>query len=263
MTGTTRSPHDLAGAVRELERVAARSFPPVEREHLAGWLLRASGGWTGRGNSALPVDVPADDVLAALPEVERWYRERGLPPMVALPEPPFEAAAGQLLRHGWAARHGALVLTASCASLLDELEPRSDLPAPRIADAPSEAWLAAYRYRGGDPPPQARGMLAAAGARFLGLEVDGGLAAIVRHVVEVPWVGITAMEVAPEHRRRGLARHLLRSVVADAVAAGSDRVWLQVDPTNVAGRALYEGVGFRLHHTYRYYQRGADARQEL
>lgn len=263
MTVTRGARADLATAVRDLERVAARSFPPVESERLDGWLLRASGGWTGRGNSALPLDVAADDLSAAVPEVERWYQQRGLPPMVTLPEPPFETAATQLLQRGWTALHGALVLTTRCAPLLAAIEPRPDLPVPEITDAPSEAWLAAYRYRGGDPPPQARGMLAAAGARFLGLELDGRLAAIVRHVVGGPWVGITAMEVAPEHRRRGLARHLLRSVAADAAAAGVDRVWLQVDPANAAGRALYEGVGFRLHHTYRYYQRGDDARQEL
>lgn len=248
--------------VLDLEAVAARSFPAVESERRAGWLLRASGGWTGRGNSALPLGVPVAGALAALPDVERWYEARGLPPMVALPQPAFEEGARQLVQRGWRPRHGAIVQTAACARLLDAIAPRPDLPRPAIADQPDEAWLAAYRAGSGGLPPQARGMLAAAGARFLSLEAGGQLAAIVRYVVDGRWVGITAMEVAPGYRRRGLGRYLLRSVASDAAAAGAVRVWLQVDPTNVAGCALYSGAGFRPHHAYRYYQRGRDARQE-
>ncbi len=249
-------------AIRALEALAARSFPAIEQERRSGWLLRASGGWTGRGNSALPLDVDEADPLTALADVERWYDDRDLPPMVALPVPPFAADARELERRGWRGLHGAVVMTTRCAQLLDEAPPRPDLPLPAVTDAPTDAWLTAYGGPDRDVPPQARVMFDVPGARFLDLTIDGRVVAIVRAVVEGPWVGITAMEVDPEHRRRGLARHLLRCVATDAVAAGADRIWLQVDPANRAGCALYLGAGFRQHHTYRYYQRGPDAREE-
>lgn len=249
--------------VLALEAVAARSFPPIDSEDVAGWRLRASGGWTGRGNSALPLAVASDDPLADLDRVERWYAARALPPMVALPQPPYEAAAQELVRRGWEARHGALVLTARCADVLGSLPPQPDAPAVTVATVPDEPWLAAYHHGGRLPPPQAGAMLAASGARFVSLRRDAAVVGIVRSVVDGAWVGISAMEVAPQHRRQGWARHLLREVVAEATAAGAVRVWLQVEPTNGGARALYDGAGFGLHHTYRYYQRGTDARQEL
>src|SRR5580693_4508172 len=71
----------------DLERVAAAHWRGTEEERLGGWLLRAAGGFTGRANSALPLGdpgLPLDDALAA---VTRWYRDRGLTPMIAVPAP--------------------------------------------------------------------------------------------------------------------------------------------------------------------------------
>jgi GNAT superfamily N-acetyltransferase len=76
----------------DLERAAAAHWRGTEEQWLGNWLLRAADGFTGRANSALPLGdpgLPLDDALAA---VTRWYRERGLPPMIAVPAP-LEAGA--------------------------------------------------------------------------------------------------------------------------------------------------------------------------
>lgn len=51
--------------------------------------------------------------------------------------------------------------------------------------------------------------------------------------------------VAPEARRRGLARLLLGVVLARAARAGSERALLEVRAGNAPAQALYEGLGFR------------------
>jgi len=50
--------------------------------------------------------------------------------------------------------------------------------------------------------------------------------------------------VAPTHRRRGLARLLLRALVADAESRGCAEVLLEVDTDNEAAIRLYETEGF-------------------
>lgn len=78
----------------DLERVAAAHWRGTEEEWLGDWLLRAAGGFTGRANSALPLGDPGLPVDDALAVVTQWYRDRGLPPMIAVPVPLDAGAPG-------------------------------------------------------------------------------------------------------------------------------------------------------------------------
>lgn len=239
-------------AVLALEAVAARSFPALESERCGGWLLRASRGWTRRGNSALPL-AGLDAPLDRLGEVVRWYAARHLPAKVALPLPLFGPTAEGLRARGWHPDLEVDVLVAGRRVLLDEVAVREELPAPDISSEPDPAWWAAATAEGRPPPPWARGMLVVPGARFLSLRADGGVVAVARCVVDGPWVGVSAMRVAPAWRRRGVARHLLRALACEAGERGAERIWLQVERTNAAAVATYAGAGFRRHHSYRYH----------
>lgn len=65
------------------------------------------------------------------------------------------------------------------------------------------------------------------------------------------WVGITAVEVAQVHRRRGLATHLLVAALDHACARGAARVHLQTTDENGVALTLYRAAGFTRHHHYR------------
>ncbi len=76
-----------------LEQVAAAAWPAVVTARLGDWVLRASGGWTRRANSALVLGSPGMDLDRALDTCVRWYAERGLPPLVCVPLLPREPPA--------------------------------------------------------------------------------------------------------------------------------------------------------------------------
>jgi [ribosomal protein S18]-alanine N-acetyltransferase len=57
---------------------------------------------------------------------------------------------------------------------------------------------------------------------------------------------INTLAVSPSARRRGVASHLLRDVMAEAVQAGATKATLEVRASNTAALALYEGLGFRV-----------------
>ena len=52
--------------------------------------------------------------------------------------------------------------------------------------------------------------------------------------------------VAPDHRRHGVGRALVDTVVADARAAGAARVSLQTEVGNDRALALYRSAGFEV-----------------
>ncbi|MGF1659766.1 MAG: GNAT family N-acetyltransferase [Rubrimonas sp.] len=55
---------------------------------------------------------------------------------------------------------------------------------------------------------------------------------------------LLTLAVAPENRRRGLARLLLAETCAHARADGAQAMFLEVATSNAAARALYAGAGF-------------------
>lgn len=55
---------------------------------------------------------------------------------------------------------------------------------------------------------------------------------------------ILTVAVAPEHRRRGIARTLMLRMMRDAAGLGAAVLYLDVRESNEAARALYRSLGF-------------------
>jgi [ribosomal protein S18]-alanine N-acetyltransferase len=64
----------------------------------------------------------------------------------------------------------------------------------------------------------------------------------VKHLVDE--AHIMTLAVHPERRRRGFARALVEAVLADPAFAETRRVYLEVRPSNLPARALYDSLGF-------------------
>jgi ribosomal-protein-alanine N-acetyltransferase len=55
---------------------------------------------------------------------------------------------------------------------------------------------------------------------------------------------IQTIAVAPDARRRGLGRTLMTALIAEAVARGARRVFLEVRADNPGAQTLYDSLGF-------------------
>lgn len=246
MTARTTTPDDVAA----LELLAARSWRGLEEERFGDWLLRASGGFTGRANSALVVGTPAGPLPQAVAEVTRWYATRGLRPRAQVPLPGAEEADAAFAAAGWDRDEDVLVLTAPITG-----RPSPDVPVA-LADTPDEAWLTGYRYRGSTLPPVARQVLMGADdvvfASVRLLPEPAPLAAVARGVVVGDRLVVTAVTVDEDHRRRGLATAVMAALAAWAAGRGATSCVLQVVASNAPALALYARLGFTEHHRYHY-----------
>jgi ribosomal protein S18 acetylase RimI-like enzyme len=242
-----------------VQRRAVDIWPPLEQRLLGDWLLRASDGFSGRGNSALLVgepDLPWDDALAV---VHRFYAARGLPTWAQVVD--GSSVAERLLDAGWGkARPGDLgvelrlggVAAARRSSL--SLLP-ADPPAVTWAAEPDAAWLA------GDPRAVAAGDVALrvldgpaevtfAAVRHGGVVLAKGRAAL--STGNDAWVGMTDVWVAPELRRQGLAAGVVGALLGWGAERGATTAFLQVRRDNAGARAFYDRLGLLTHHTYGY-----------
>jgi N-acetylglutamate synthase len=244
--GQSRSPLDVA----DLERLATRGWRGSEEAPLGEWLLRAGGGFTGRANSALVLGDPGMPLPDAVAAVAAWYAERGLPPVAMLPGRQSRAADAAFAAADWARDEDVLVLTAPLTVL-----PADGVPVD-LSPVPDDAWLAGYRHRGRPLPPSAPAVLTnAEDVVFASVRLDPApapLAAVARGVVTDGWLGVSAVTVEEQHRRRGLATAVMAALHRWGAERGAQWVYLQVSADNAPARALYRKAGFIEHHRYHY-----------
>jgi ribosomal protein S18 acetylase RimI-like enzyme len=253
------TPNGAVNEILELERTAARHWRGTEEEWLGGWLLRAAEGFTGRANSALPLADPNMPLDAAVAAVTSWYQVRGLTPMIAVPLPLGGSGASDrldiyLAERKWVTRSSPAFVMAADLANVPPLPELSAGTAFRIDAVPDDAWLRMYHYRGqAEQPPIIRKLLLSAEFQaFVSIRSDGEAIAVGRLSIAEGWAGITAVEVDPAHRRRGLASALTQVICAEAATRGIRRAFLQVETANTAAQALYERCGFRYSHRYHY-----------
>jgi GNAT superfamily N-acetyltransferase len=241
--------------------MANASWPPIHSRPLGDWLLRASGGFSARANSVMAVGDPGMPFDEAVAAVVGFYRGHRLTPWAQVVV--GSDTADQFVGSGWpSARAGEadsefqIASVAQAARVVRTMLP-AEPPPVSVAAAVSPAWLAndsrarshhdaAVAVLEG-PDQVGFAEIAAPGAG-----PDAALVAKGRVACDGDWAGITDVWVSPDHRRRGLALVVVDEMMAWSAERGAATAYLQVRGDNAAGLALYAGLGFRTHHTYRY-----------
>lgn len=234
-----------------------RALPALESETYDGWVLRAAGGYTGRANSAAPLDTGELDPAEKISYTEAWYRSRGLPPMIRLTPAAQPAGLDLVLEEreyslrdegvsvqaveldGSYAAVGAVEVVdgpvprswpAMLASLQPRVEQRFDAASDLISRLPVSSAYAAVRR-------------------------DGAPVAVGRAVVENGDVGLFDIITRADLRRRGLATDITLALLDWGSRHGATRAYLQVESGNDPALLLYRRFGFE--EVYRYWYRVA------
>lgn len=115
----------------------------------------------------------------------------------------------------------------------------------RSLDLPAVMKIEHASYTSPWPETSFRGLLNRADSSLFVAEVGGE---VVGHaacwaVLEQGELGNIA--VAPEYRRRGIARRLMDAVIDDMIRRGVRQLYLEVRISNTGAQRLYESYGFR------------------
>lgn len=236
-----------------LEPLADDAWPARERERLGGWRLNASSGHSLRINACWPLAAPDRDPEAAIDAVEAWYAARGLPPRFKLTDGVFAPTdlSDRLAARGYRESKDTLVMVGATGGEGD--------PSVRLSSSPDEAFETVFTASAGDPE-DGRERIEALGrmpppACFARLDIDGAPAAIGVASLGGGFEGVFGMRTVPIHRRKGLARRVLLTLLAEARRQGVERAWLQVEAHNAPAIALYAAEGFEPAYRYRYWGR--------
>ena len=220
--------------IRATEHAAALAWPGIERQWLNGWLLRAADGHTHRGNSAVPLGLEAD--LGAVPSIVEWYDSRGLTPWLSVPN--------RLLRFPFGVDPH--LETVVMVRELTSGEPDS---AVTLATQPDDQWIRLYRR---DVPVDVLTAVVDGEVAFATIADAAVGRGAVTTVDSGRWLGMSAVRVVEEQRRRGHARTLCAALLAWGGERGATRAYVQVLADNATAITLYESMGFTIQHRSRY-----------
>jgi GNAT superfamily N-acetyltransferase len=234
--------------VDQLFLTAALGRPAAETAYVGHWLLRASSGWTGRGNSLLPAGDPGMPVTDALQQAVAFYTERSLPPQaqVRLGSPQDQ----EIRACGWVDARPAQSDVLVMHTTLDHVNAEPDYDV-QVADRPNDAWYAAA-FEGPVPAVAPRVLEGAAKAVFASVSLDGQVVAVGRGSMTGHWLGVDSIRVCSGYRRRGLGTAIVQGLARWAGPHGGRRTYLEVLLENAAAMATYTQLGYREAYRYRY-----------
>ena len=238
-----------------LEELSFRTLPALDQERYDGWVLRWSDGGARRANSVnmlRPSTYPLPDKIA---HCERWFSHRGATAIFRLTELADPALEDELARRGY--HYSALTHV-----MTREITDHEVHGAVTTSAVPSDEWLRTiYHLRTAEDGVihKLRDQLLATGgtSRFASIASGGRVAAIGVAIDLDGFTTIYNMNTAQEARRRGYARAILETLMANGRAAGATRAVLQVMDDNEPALALYRGAGFSTAYEYHYRQRSA------
>ncbi|HKO91778.1 MAG TPA: GNAT family N-acetyltransferase [Polyangiaceae bacterium] len=240
----------------DLEKTVVEAWPAGEQTPLEGWLLRASGGPTHRGNSVAALGLSGTTQLdARIARAERWYRDRQLDPMFQLgPCSQPRELDGALAARGYRKTGEAFLATVTATRVLER---SAGGPRTQLGLSPRGDWLlvSGSASRFASTNDVLLGFLQRLGPRCRFVTAYDERAqplAIGLGILSESRLGVYAMLTLPEHRRCGAARAVLRALGECAQAEGKDELYLLVEGTNAAARALYAGCGFEDRYAYHY-----------
>lgn len=218
---------------RDAEGHGLGLWPDMERVDLGSWVLRARPAGAGdrprkRANSALAMGDPGIPLADATEEVRGFYDARGQVPMV-------QVAQGSEPER-WFARLGWEVVPGGDSHFQVAPVSRALRSAGRgTADARLTESGSSCTVEVGDPAVAARGEA----------HLDGD------------WLGLHTLQVDPARRREGLGTAVVAELLDWGASRGATTAWLHVEVGNVPALALYERLGFVIHHSDRYLAPGS------
>lgn len=258
--------------IKKIEDLSLNAWPSWQMQVYDGWILRFSHFYTHRTNSVDqigPSAIPLPEKIAFCEEV---YRDWGTPCAFKISPVGDPALDGMLEERGYGIEHATTVMVrrldrgtdsgagtdheSDCSSRKEDSGPDFTFRVTGIVDP---VWLNALFDLKGEVNPVHRrivpNMYAAIPKKQIPVLVqDGGrTVGTGLGILDRDAVGVYAIHVAEDYRRRGVGSRIVRTILREAAERGAVSAYLQVVSDNAPAKALYRNLGFS--DFYRYYFR--------
>jgi ribosomal protein S18 acetylase RimI-like enzyme len=240
---------------RRLEAAGFRAWPATETHYDGTWAVRLATSFPAkRLNSVNPLDPSDDrDIPARIDRARSRFDAAGRPLIFRQSPLAPPALKSWLDEAGWESFGESIVFTADLAAL--DLAGALDRIPIRDVERYLDASLLVHQRPDSlrDGLSEVLSSIRPPAACFVRERPDGQPIATALAITDNDLAGILDVAVLPDERRKGIGRDLIATALRHTLHKGARTGWLQVEADNVAGVALYEGLGFS--EAYRYVYR--------
>jgi GNAT superfamily N-acetyltransferase len=237
------------------EQACLNAWPALHNVVYDDWIVRFSEGLTRRANSVNPLRATARADGASIQLFENLFRAQELPLIFRIPTLLDPSVDRSLERLGFAAEGESCVLYGDIATV----DAKSD-PAVEVSSRVDEDWLQAMNRMQGRTEEQSEifdhiVLSIAVPAGYATLRDGDEVMAQAYGVIHDDLLCCESVITDAKARGKGVGRRLMSALYAWAAAQGASGVCLQVEATNKAGLALYNGLGMKTELSRYHYRR--------
>jgi GNAT superfamily N-acetyltransferase len=243
-----------AEIVRGLQERAARALPAEFVEVTGGWWLRRAPGCSWWVESVLPHgEAEPDELPRRVAEAEKFYAAHGSVARFQITSRVCPDGLDAFLAGRGYGEDGPVSLqVATTAHVVNSLA--TDSLRVDVEERPSQVWFDTWHaVHGGDPRSEWNLLERVENpSGYARVTIGDEIVAVGRVVADGGWAGIFGMATLPPARGKGAGRCVLAALATWVKDHRADRMYLQVERSNVPALRLYEQSGFKQVSDYHY-----------
>ncbi|SDL66949.1 Acetyltransferase (GNAT) family protein [Kandleria vitulina] len=260
--------------INSIEEMSLNAWPSHKMELYDGWLLRFSHNYTHRTNSVHQVGeshIPLDEKIAYCEEVYHHLHS----PTIFKISPLIDSSFDHLLKErGYKKEH----ITENMVMDYHDFKPlrpihvekeyygrNSGLPSIvgyengnviHLKDRVTDDWVKGVLMLNGTTNPTLQRIVPSMYQAILKEVIvasvwdDGEMIGSGLGILDRDHVGIYAIYVNQEYRRKGIARAIVSTILTEAEKKGCKHAYLQCVKGNTPAKSLYESIGFKYLYEY-------------
>ena len=247
----------MQAIIKTIEDLSLNAWPSHQIQIYDGWLLRFSYFYTHRTNSVEQIGPSTIEIPEKVAYCENVYKRWGTPAIFKISpliDPDFDT---MLEKRGYVTEHITNVMTLTFPSQPEELS-KTGIPVETSAFIPA-SWIEGLFALKGTTNVMHRQVVPSMYRAIpketicASIHDKGRIVATGLGILDREFVGVYAIHVHPDYRRRHYASAICRTILTKGRQMGAQQAYLQVVAGNQPAIHLYESLGFS--YLYKYWFR--------
>ncbi len=237
--------------IKTIEDLSLNAWPSHQIQIYDGWLLRFSYFYTHRTNCVEQIGASSLPLDTKIAYCEEAYRKWGTPSIFKISPLLPQSFDRDLSRRGYIQEHTTHVMT---ASLTQKILMPEDIPV-NVSNFIPDAWIQALFSLKGTTNVMHKqvvpSMYRAIPKETICVSIHDGkkIVATGLGILDREYIGVYAIHVHPDYRRRHYARAICRTILQNGQLRGATKAYLQVVEDNQPALRLYHSLGFSYAYT--------------